>query len=189
MRDRAYGRPDLHQSKPQGADHAVDVPPVDGPGDSGESGNSGGVGDWRSAVGEWARAVETQYRVHPWVLEYRLTAPPATPNELLWLEMLLRVLATTPLNSSEKLSSALMLGNLVRSVTKLEIDVSASDSPEALEEYGSLLFRLLDPEEYREVLGVFSDPTLTVMEAEGAELQFVLERFLDGVAVLIANRS
>lgn len=144
---------------------------------------------WRTATRQWAQAIEQRYREHPWILDYPVTGPPASPNELLWLEQLLRALAPTSLTSSEKLNSALMLANLVRSSTRMEIDVADNDSPDAFEAYVGLLFQLLDAEQHREVLGLFSDPELAVMEDAGDELSFALERYLDGMDALMARRA
>lgn len=145
--------------------------------------------DWRRATRAWARAIEQRYREHPWILDYPVTGPPTSPNEILWLEQLLRALAPTPLTSSEKLNCALMLANLVRSSTRLELDVADNDSPAAFAAYVGLLFRLLDPEKHREVLGLFSDPELAALENPGDELSFALERYLDGMETLMERRA
>lgn len=167
MVDAAFGDPDLAGS---------------GAGDRAEP-------DWRTATRRWAKAIEQRYREHPWILDYPVTGPPASPNELLWLEQLLRALAPTTLTASEKLNSALMLANLVRSSTRMELDVADNDTPDAFEAYVGLLFQLLDPEQHREVLGLFSDPELAVMEDAGDELSFALERYLDGMEALMARRG
>ncbi|MFJ6537591.1 TetR/AcrR family transcriptional regulator [Paenarthrobacter sp. NPDC091711] len=148
----------------------------------------GGEPDWRVATRNWAKAIEQRYRQHPWILDHPVTGPPASPHELLWLEQLLRALAPTPLTASEKLNSALMLANLVRSSTRMELDVADNDSPAAFEAYVGLLFTLLDPGTHREVLGLFSDPELAVMEQAGDELSFALERYLDGMEALMVLR-
>lgn len=169
MVDAAFGKPDL-------ADIQGSTPPGSEP-------------DWRKATRSWAKAIEQRYRQHPWILDYPVTGPPASPHELLWLEQLLRALAPTPLTASEKLNSALMLANLVRSSTRMELDVADNDSPAAFEAYVGLLFKLLDPEIHREVLGLFSDPELAVMEDPGDELSFALERYLDGMEALMVRRD
>lgn len=167
MVDAAFGEPDLGTAGP--------FP-------------TGSEPDWRVATRSWAKAIEQRYRKHPWILDYPVTGPPASPHELLWLEQLLRALAPTPLSASEKLNSALMLANLVRSSTRMELDVADNDSPAAFEAYVALLFKLLDPQVHREVLGLFSDPELAVMEQAGDELSFALERYLDGMEALMVRR-
>ncbi|MCD4849523.1 hypothetical protein LN996_01725 [Arthrobacter sp. AK01] len=82
-----------------------------------------------------------------------------------------------------------MLANLVRSSTRMELDVADNDSPAAFEAYVGLLFQLLDPETHKEVLGLFSDPELAVMEEAGDELGFALERYLDGMEALMVHRD
>ncbi|WP_091469791.1 TetR/AcrR family transcriptional regulator [Paenarthrobacter nitroguajacolicus] len=169
MVDAAFGEPDI-----------ADIPGSTGPGSE---------PDWRTATRNWAKAIEQRYRRHPWILDYPVTGPPASPHELLWLEQLLRALAPTSLTASEKLNSALMLANLVRSSTRMELDVADNDSPAAFEAYVGMLFKLLDAEKHREVLGLFSDPELAVMEQAGDELSFALERYLDGMEALMLRRS
>jgi hypothetical protein len=39
------------------------------------------------------------------------------------------------------------------------------------------------------VLGVFSDPELAFMDTQGSELDFALDRILDGIAQLVASKG
>ncbi len=49
-------------------------------------------------------------RAHPWLLQtIPMFGPPATPNQLSWLERGLHALGPTPLSESEKLATMLLI--------------------------------------------------------------------------------
>jgi AcrR family transcriptional regulator len=42
--------------------------------------------DWRSGLELWSRTYLAMLRAHPWIMRVPITGPPATPNQLRWME-------------------------------------------------------------------------------------------------------
>lgn len=145
---------------------------------------------WRSGLAEWAWTYLAMLRAHPWVMRVPITAPPATPNQLLWLESGLRAMVGTSLSPSEKLSVVLLLSGYVRNTATLNADLAAfHGGTTAMIDYGGLLTRLVDPGTYPELsalisAGVFTDEG----EEPDADFAFGLERILDGIERFIEAR-
>src|SRR5689334_7765306 len=59
--------------------------------------------DWRAGLARWAWAERAALHRHPWAVRVPLTGPPATPNQIAWLERGLRCLRDTGLAEGEKL--------------------------------------------------------------------------------------
>jgi len=149
---------------------------------------------WRRSLGRWAWARHGVFRAHPWVLRLPATEPPATPNQIAWVESGLTALAGTGLAEAEKLSTILMLDGFVRGEATLATDVNAAfratgaTPAQALARYGRLLAALTSPEEF---------PALHAVIAAGAfeqdnpdsEFSFGLDRILDGIGRLISDRT
>ncbi|MGX7827646.1 TetR/AcrR family transcriptional regulator [Actinokineospora sp. 24-640] len=139
---------------------------------------------WRTGLAEWAWTYLAMLRAHPWVLQVPITGPPATPNQLLWLESGLRAMVDTNLTPGEKLSVVLLLSGYVRNAATLDADLAAhnDDSTAMMVHYGGLLARLVRPASYPELsklisAGVFTDED----EEPDADFTFGLERILDGI--------
>jgi hypothetical protein len=120
--------------------------------------------------------------------------PPATPNQIAWLEQGLRCLRGTGLAEGEKLSVILLVSGYVWRYATLEADISAAArAPGAkmppTSTYGSALAKLTDPLRFpalRKVIdaGIFDEP-----DDLDAEFNFGFERVLDGIEVLVRSRS
>lgn len=48
--------------------------------------------DWRAGLTSWARALFVVSMANPWVLRMPIAGPPATPNQLAWMESALTAL-------------------------------------------------------------------------------------------------
>jgi AcrR family transcriptional regulator len=153
---------------------------------------------WREGLARWARTELGVYRRHPWVLRVPISGPPATPNQVLWLERGLRCLRDTGLAEGEKLSVMLLLTGFVRNWGRLEADLAeaaraaGSGEQAAMSGYGRLLARLTDAERFPALhavieAGVLDEPERP--EDPDAEFVFGLERVLDGVEALVRART
>ncbi|WP_037052492.1 TetR/AcrR family transcriptional regulator [Pseudonocardia halophobica] len=146
---------------------------------------------WRECVERWAWATVHRMRAHPWILKtVPMLGPPATPNQLTWLEYGLRALRATPLAEPEKLYVILMLNaHTFGDLTFHEAETA--NTPEAA--YETLFTRFLDPARFPALLEAFAkgafaegpDPA----EDRDAQFRFGLDRILDGVARLIGDRA
>lgn len=149
---------------------------------------------WRQSLGRWAWARHAVFRAHPWVLRLPPTEPPATPNQMAWVESGLTALARTGLAETEKLSAILMLDGFVRGEATLATDVNAAfratgATPEqALARYGRLLAALTSPEQFPALHAVI-DAGAFEQDTPDSEFTFGLDRILDGIGHLIAART
>jgi len=122
------------------------------------------------------------------VLRVPISGPPYGPNNVAWLDNGLAALADTPLCEADKASTVLLLSGFVRNVATLSADFAAGSAGEAvMPGYGTVLSQLTTAEQFPALhraiaSGVFDDDD----EIE-IELDFGLERILDGVAVLITR--
>jgi AcrR family transcriptional regulator len=166
---------------------AASVPAAPAPGES-----------WRDGLSRWAWAELAIHRRHPWGLRIPISGPPATLNQVAWLERGLQCLRDTGLAEGEKLSVMLLLTGFVRNWAMLEADLaeaavaSGAGEPAAMSGYGRLLARLTDAERFPALhavieAGVFDEPDGP--DDPDAEFVFGLERVLDGIEALVRARA
>jgi len=175
MVDAAYGRP---------------VPPpavVDGAAEG-----------WRAGLARWATSARARLHANPWALSIPVSGPPMTPNQMYWLEDGLVSLRGTGLAEQEKLSVILLISGYVRNDAKLAADMGAGIAAavaagatvqEALDSYGATLALLIDPQRLPNVHAAITAGALSDDDALEGEFTFGLDRILDGVEVLIRQRS
>lgn len=150
--------------------------------------------EWRGGLSQWSWAQHEIFRSHPWMLRLPTSEPPATPNQIAWLESGLVTLAGTGLGAAEKLSVILLIGWFVRSEARLVADVNAAfraagmTSAHALARYGVLLAELTPPSRFPALHEVIDAGAFANDNPDG-EFIFGLERVLDGIGVLISARS
>jgi len=151
-------------------------------------------GDWREQCAVWARALRDAYRRHPWALELPISGLPAGPNQLAWFDRGLAALSGLRLEPGEKASSVLLVSTFVRAQTQLVLDLtrSAVRQNEAGQpvDWAAVVTRVADETRFPEVAavvsaGVFEDDS---DDFEDDELDFGLQRILDGIEVLHRSR-
>jgi AcrR family transcriptional regulator len=152
--------------------------------------------DWRAGMSRWAWGYLRVLRHHPWIVRVPISAPPLTPNQIVWLEDGLRALRGTNLSPQEKMSVILLTGGLVRSWATLTADLRAAalaagnTDPDPAVGYGRMLSRLIDPARFPEVHELILDGTLDEEEDDiDHEFAFGLDRVLDGVEALTRSRG
>jgi AcrR family transcriptional regulator len=156
-------------------DAALGTPPAEVPGET-----------WRAGLRRWALGMWAAYLRHPWALRVPISAPPLGPNNVAWLDNGLAALTATPLPEQDKLSTVLLLSGFVRNVATLSVDLMAgAGGDEVLQGYGALMTRLASAERFPALHRAISSGALDDDDDIEVELEFGLERILDGVAVLI----
>jgi AcrR family transcriptional regulator len=145
-------------------------------------------GGWRPKLAEWARLTWQGFRRHPWFLEAALQTVMG-PNQLGWLEAATAAMAGTGLVGDELVQSILVVNGHVRSMAPFTIARVVDGAELTNEEWAGAMVTLLD--EHRDRF-----PALTAAIAAGAfgpsgedPIEFGLQRILDGIEVLIAERS
>jgi len=151
--------------------------------------------DWRAGLARWAWTVRAAYLRHPWVLRIPISGPPATPNQVAWMEDALGSLRDTGLTEAEKLSVLLLLSGFVRNEATLGTDISAAflasgASPQqAMSAYGRLLGKLTEAHRFPALHAVIAAGVFDEPDHPDAEFVFGLDRILDGVEVLVRARE
>jgi Tetracyclin repressor-like, C-terminal domain len=161
-----------------------------------EAGGAGGVGEvaksdgtseagWRVVLREWAITIFGRYRAHPWSIEATTGARPNGPHEMAWLERALAALAGTGLTGAERLDAVVLLNGHVRSLAQV-----APPGQEDLEEEmtrQALAALSAHADRYPQVMAAFSDGPGPA--GRNNALDFGIDRILDGLAALIAERA
>ncbi|MFD9304696.1 TetR/AcrR family transcriptional regulator [Streptomyces sp. NPDC060048] len=150
---------------------------------------------WRELLSHWAYAQRTLLMTKPWILRIPITAPPATPNQLAWMERGLASMAGTNLRESEKLSTIILLGGLVRNEATMAADmmdaiVKSGVSPDkVVGQYVRTLQLLTGPDTHPAVSRLLESDAFTGSDEPDFQFRFGLGRLLDGLAELISERS
>ncbi|MET7396206.1 TetR/AcrR family transcriptional regulator [Dactylosporangium sp. NPDC005572] len=151
---------------------------------------------WRAGLARFARTHLALLRSVPWVVRVPLAGPPLTPNQIGWMNYGLTVLRDTGLEEYEKLSAIMTMAGHVRNWALLTADMTASAAAagttpdEAIQTYGRLLTRLVDPARFPAVGELIKSGILDLPPGDPDEdFEFGLDRLLDGIEVLIERRA
>ena len=149
--------------------------------------------DWRDGLAQWASALFSVYRQHPWAVRVPISGVPPTPNQVAWLEAGLRCLAATSLTVQQKLSTVLLLSVFVRSEASLALDLAEARQHAATSgqpaSYGQMIRALIDPDHFPGVWSAVSTGAFEDDAGVDGEFRFGLERILDGIAMLLRARN
>lgn len=144
-------------------------------------------GDWRTGLAQLAKAQTDLYRQHPWILSIPISTPPATPNNLRWLNAMLSAVRGTPLNGTEKLQAILLLISYIRGHFQLHAD---DENPEAERAFLSAITRIARGDDFAELRAIFlSEDEGPPADSDESDFAFGLNRLLDGLAVIIDQRQ
>jgi len=138
------------------------------------------AGEWRQALTDWARALLRAYEAHAWALEASTGRRPIGPNEVAWMESALAVLPPG-LTGAERLDAVATIAGHVRMIAG-QFGGAESDLAAAM----GMVVRD-HAESYPAVVAALTD----VAAHGGADdaFDFGLDRILDGLAVLVAQRG
>ncbi|MCB5178979.1 TetR/AcrR family transcriptional regulator [Streptomyces antimicrobicus] len=150
---------------------------------------------WRRALTDWARQQRAVLQANRWILRIPITGPPATPNQVAWMERGLAALAPTGLTEGEKLSVLMLIGGFIRNEATLMADmmdavIKGGMTPDQmLARYVTVLTALTDPERHPALTRLLASGELGHADGPDTEFQFGLDRILDGLEVLVARRA
>ncbi|CAM5665449.1 TetR/AcrR family transcriptional regulator [Streptomyces avidinii] len=150
---------------------------------------------WRELLTNWAYAQRAVLMANSWILRIPITAPPATPNQLAWMDRGLAAMARTGLKEGEKLSTITLIGGLVRNEATMAADmidaiVKSGVAPEqALAQYARTLRLLAGPDSHPAVTRLLASDAFGGAGEPDFQFRFGLDRILDGLAPLVAERS
>ena len=163
-------------------------------------------GDWRQQLSAWAHDVLAVIRRHRWYREIPISGPPIGPRNLMWFDRALAALADTGLSEGDKVAVVTGLLPLVHGQARLAIDLAAgyeADPAAFGAQYAAGLAAVVDPQRFPALSRVMAAGVFApggpggeggVVDGEGyddfgAEFEFALTCYLDGVAGFIAHRT
>ncbi|MGW6931382.1 TetR/AcrR family transcriptional regulator [Lentzea sp. NPDC054927] len=161
----------------------------------------GDATDFRQAVRRWVGALWAGFQSRPWMLRVPLDHAPVGPNQLAWLDRLLRPLLAAGLVGGEARGAALHLTAVVRGTAQISMNMtSAHKRPDGIPHTDAdlthLVTELIDPEDYPALTAVHAAEVAGHhLSSEGAddalpfELSFGVDRFLDGVEGWVAAKT
>lgn len=137
-------------------------------------------GGWRSKLKEWARCMWAAWDRHTWLPGAAAGERIMDPNETGWIECAIAALADTGLDGSERMDTVAALSAHIRGTQSAG---AAGTQPWATERQRELL--LAHADRYP-ALAVAS---AAVSPVRDTSREFGLTRILDGLGLLIAERS
>jgi AcrR family transcriptional regulator len=156
-------------------DTALGTPPPAPPGE-----------EWRAGLRRWSVGVWEAYQRNPWALRVPIGGPPSGPNNVAWLDNGLQALSGTSLPEQDNLSTVLLLSGFVRNTATLVADLTESAAGgTVMPGYGQMITRLTSAEQFPALHRAIASGSLDDDDDIEVELEFGLERILDGIAVLI----
>jgi AcrR family transcriptional regulator len=150
-----------------------------------------GAQNWREGLTAWAQAENDAYTKHAWGLRIPITGLPMLPNQVSWMEHGLRCLAGTGLSEEQKLSTILLLSNLVRGYALLDADLretvsaAGADLDVMMRAFGAFMGDVVDAGRFPALHAAMASGALDRADPPGKELDYGLNRVLDGVSALI----
>lgn len=169
---------------------------------AGEPPELDGTGDFRDEVTRWVAALWAVFRAHPWILRVPLDHAPVGPNQLAWLDRLLRPMLAAGLVGEEARVAALHLIAVVRGTAQVSNDLTdaRAGEDEAMDsgaEVARFLAEVIDPAAHPGLAAVFAAEATSDhagqkhpgKEPLPAELGFGVDRFLDGIEAWGAAKS
>ncbi|WP_371617289.1 TetR/AcrR family transcriptional regulator [Streptomyces sp. NBC_00454] len=150
---------------------------------------------WRELLSDWAYAQRAVLMANSWILRIPITGAPVSPNQLAWMDRGLAAMAGTGLRESEKLSTIILIGGLVRNEATMAADmmeaiVKSGVSPDqVVGQYVRMLRLLTGPDTHPAVTRLLESDAFTGSDEPDFQFRFALGRLLDGLAELISERS
>jgi AcrR family transcriptional regulator len=146
---------------------------------------------WRPALSHWAWAQLAAMRASLWAVLAPLSGPPATPNQVAWLEQGLRSLRDTALAAGPKMSVILLISGFTRNQVTTEAQIAEAQraagttDQQAMLDYGRILGLLADRQRFPELAAVVATGVLSKADDWDDEFSFGLDRILDGIGALV----
>ena len=139
-------------------------------------------GDWRARLEELVRQLTDVWRRHPWIPTVTVGARIMGPRETGWTESAVAALAGTGLTGDERLAAAFVVFGHIRNTQSM-----ATVGTQPWSGCGELAGLIRSRPELFPELGIALTGTAPALEDNAR--RFGLDRILDGLAALIAERS
>jgi AcrR family transcriptional regulator len=140
------------------------------------------IPDWRTGLERWSQELRAVLLRHPWGIDVPITGVLATASQLSWLNRGLQALDGTGLHAGEDADLVLLLNGYVFWGVRLEISLAAAP-PDPVIPAG------VDFEALPYLRRTFESGGFEDEFTHDQNFQSGLDRVLDGIGVLIAQRS
>ncbi|MCX4821297.1 TetR/AcrR family transcriptional regulator [Streptomyces sp. NBC_01142] len=142
---------------------------------------------WREQLGDWAHQLATVFHRHPWLLDATVGPRVMGPRELAWMEQAVAALDGTGLSGAERMDAVVLVAGHVRGIAQQARAADPSGDPE--EQFMVILGELMQAhgEHYPAIAAAVASSIQH--GGQGQALEFGLQRILDGLGLLIAQRS
>lgn len=150
--------------------------------------------DWQVGLRDFADALGSVYRDHPWVMDVPISAGGLLmPNNMKYADAGLRAMRTLPLAADERQATLLVITMFVRTFSALRRDLqqtgpSAFHSTAALELVRSVATVERFPDLAPAIISGLYVGQPPAHEPVADDFEFGLERLIDGLAAYVANR-
>jgi AcrR family transcriptional regulator len=143
---------------------------------------------WREILARWALRLYSMFEAHPWLPEVTSGLRIMGPNELGWLDQVVGALAGTGLDGAERMDAAAVLSGHVRSIAQQSLGADGRPRRDSDRQLMEMIGRLLaqHAERFPALTSAMRD---TSGGAQDNALDFGVNRILDGIAALIAQRA
>ena len=150
---------------------------------------------WRARLERMAQEIAAVYRRRSWLLAIPITGPPATPNNIRWLEAGLAALKETSLAAEDRFAVYFLVVSFIQGNLRFFAEIERGSQQNASgdiggeEPYGMLLTRLMPPGRFPEVEEMIAAGVLDQDDSGEDEFAFALQRVLDGIEVFIDAKT
>ena len=148
--------------------------------------------NWRTGLERWCWEMRRGLKLHPWVERVPVGGLLGTPSQLGWMDRGLAAMTDTALSEQERAEVLLLLNGYVYWEARLHADLAkAEDTDMAIERFDALMRAVTNSDRFpaaRRAIdaGIFNDEP---GDDRDADFAFGLARVLDGIALLIEQRS
>ncbi len=143
--------------------------------------------DWREQLGDWARRLADTFHRHPWLLDATVGPRVMGPRELAWMEQALAALDGTGLSGAERMDAVVLLTGHARGIAQQARAAGPAGDPEA--QLSITLGELMRAHGERYPALTAALASVTQYGGQDQALEFGLQRILDGLGLLITQRS
>ncbi len=147
---------------------------------------------WRAGLRRWAETIFERYRAHPWSIGLSIGARAIGPNEMGWMNAALTALDGTGLTGPEQLDTIVLLNGHIRGLVQ---QVTTADRQETAQQIAGQFAAMMAAagDRFPLVSAAFAEEAAATGEPPGGAgpgdaLSFGINRILDGLGVLIADR-
>ncbi len=155
------------------------------------------IPNWREGMRVFVRLNVDVFRKHPWFADIPIAGAPLTPNTLRLVDWVLGTMRECQVSDMEKMGFIMLLSSYARANGILQRDMDLALQAGGSEEqfggysYSDVMKQLVKAEAYPDLYPVMQSGAYTG-EANGTlddDLDFGLERILDGIAVYLETRG